>query len=211
MTFGEFVLDLDRGALSCGETELKLRPKSFAVLRYLVEHHGRLVSKEALLQKIWSHMAVTDGVLTQCLMDIRRALGDESQRIIRTIPRRGYRLDMPVTLPESDEKKPSGMLVIGSRRARLVTGENIVGRDPACDVWINNVTVSRRHARIVAGRLSLVLEDLGSKNGTRVGDRLITERHDLRDGDRLRFGKVDAVFRDTPSAQPTETQLDIAD
>lgn len=51
----------------------------------------------------------------------------------------------------------------------------------------------------------------GSKNGTRVDGRLVTERLNLRDGDRIRLGSVDAVFRDTPSVQPTETQLDVAD
>jgi TolB-like protein/DNA-binding winged helix-turn-helix (wHTH) protein/thioredoxin-like negative regulator of GroEL len=94
--FGEFTLDLRRGALFRAGMEVKLRPKSFEVLRVLVERHGQLVSKEDLLAGIWGRAIVTDGAVTQCLIDVRRALGDESQQIVRTVPRRGYVFDAPV-------------------------------------------------------------------------------------------------------------------
>lgn len=94
--FGEFTLDLNRGALSKAGAEIKLRPKSLEVLAYLLRHHGRLVSKDELMAAVWGRVVVTDGSLTQCLIDIRRALDDRSQRMIRTVPRRGYLLDVPV-------------------------------------------------------------------------------------------------------------------
>lgn len=95
-SFGEFTLNLDRGALLRAGAEVKLRPKSFAVLCHLVERHGRLVTKEELLDAIWVRSVVTEGSVTQCLIDIRRAIGDESHRMIRTVPRRGYLFDLPV-------------------------------------------------------------------------------------------------------------------
>src|SRR5204862_8200539 len=89
-SFGEFRLDLTRGALYLGNEELKLRPKSFDVLKYLTQNQGRLVSKDEIIDAIWKGTSVTDDSLVQCLKDIRHALGDSAQQIIKTVPRRGY-------------------------------------------------------------------------------------------------------------------------
>ena len=94
--FGDFTLNLRRGCLLRGAEELKLRPKSFEVLRHLVENSGRLVSKDELLGAIWPDTAVTDDSLVQCLIEVRRALGDSEQQIIKTVPRRGYILELNV-------------------------------------------------------------------------------------------------------------------
>lgn len=88
--FEEFQLDLTRGTLYRGNQEIKLRPKSFDVLRYLTENPGRLVGKDELIESVWQGMAVTDDSVVQCLKDIRRALEDKDQTFIRTVPRRGY-------------------------------------------------------------------------------------------------------------------------
>jgi len=96
LSFSEFTLDLTRGSLLHGQQEIKLRPKSFEVLRYLVQNNGRLISKDELIHAVWIDTAVTDDSLVQCLKDIRRALSDEAQEIIRTVPRRGYIFDTTV-------------------------------------------------------------------------------------------------------------------
>jgi TolB-like protein/DNA-binding winged helix-turn-helix (wHTH) protein/Tfp pilus assembly protein PilF len=88
--FGEFTLDVTLGCLLRGQKEIKLRPKSFGVLKYLVENHGRLISKDELMQAAWAETAVTDDSLVKCLKDIRQALDDEAHQIIKTVPRRGY-------------------------------------------------------------------------------------------------------------------------
>ena len=97
--FGEFTLDLDSGFLRRGADEITLRPKVFDALTYLVERSGRLVTKAELIGAIWPDAAVTDNSLAQCLAEIRRALGDDSQQIIRTVARRGYMFAAPVTTP----------------------------------------------------------------------------------------------------------------
>ncbi|MFN0103175.1 MAG: winged helix-turn-helix domain-containing protein [Bryobacteraceae bacterium] len=97
--FGDFTLDLDRGALLRGAEEVTLRAKSFEVLTYLVERHGRLLTKAALAEAVWPDTAVMDNSLSQCIVEIRRALGDESQQLIRTVARRGYLFTAPVTTP----------------------------------------------------------------------------------------------------------------
>lgn len=88
--FGGFALDLDRELLLHGDAEIRLRPKCFEVLRVLVEHHGRLVTKDDLHEKVWAPAAVSDDSLSHCLNEIRRALGDANRDMISTVPRRGY-------------------------------------------------------------------------------------------------------------------------
>jgi DNA-binding winged helix-turn-helix (wHTH) protein/TolB-like protein/tetratricopeptide (TPR) repeat protein len=88
--FQGFTLDLTRGCLLHEGQEVKLRPKSFEVLRYLVERPGRLVGRAELMQAIWPDTFVSDESLAQCLMEVRRALQDDSQRLVKTVPRRGY-------------------------------------------------------------------------------------------------------------------------
>jgi TolB-like protein/DNA-binding winged helix-turn-helix (wHTH) protein len=95
--FDDFTLDLDRGCLWRAGQEIKLRHKSFEALKYLVEHHGRLVTKAEMIQALWPDVFVTDDSLVQCLIDVRRALGDDEQRYVKTILRRGYRFDAQVS------------------------------------------------------------------------------------------------------------------
>lgn len=95
--FGDYTLDLGRGGLFKGPEELRLRPKSFEVLVRLVEGHGRLVTREELLEGVWGHPYGSDASLTQCLIEIRRALGDKTHEVIRTVPRRGFVFEMSVT------------------------------------------------------------------------------------------------------------------
>ncbi len=94
--FDSFALDLDRSALIGQAGEVALRPKSFEVLRHLLEHAGRIVAKDALMQAVWPDVTVGDESLAQCVSEIRRALGDGGLRIVKTVPRRGYMIDVPV-------------------------------------------------------------------------------------------------------------------
>jgi TolB-like protein/DNA-binding winged helix-turn-helix (wHTH) protein/Tfp pilus assembly protein PilF len=96
-SFLDFTLDLGAERLLRGTSDIKLRPKSFQVLRYLVERHGRLVTREELLQTVWGDVAVTDESVTKCIADIRKALG-HSQDIIRTVTRRGFIFQAEVRL-----------------------------------------------------------------------------------------------------------------
>src|SRR5437870_10785700 len=88
-SFAGFTLDLTRGCLLRGNREIKLEPKPFDVLKYLVQNPGRLILKSELMQALWPDTAVTDDSLVQCLIKVRNALGDDA-RIIKTVPRRGY-------------------------------------------------------------------------------------------------------------------------
>src|SRR5260370_4152839 len=86
MSFDVYTLDLMSCALLRGGETIGLRPKAFDVLRYLVEHAGRLVSKEELIGAVWRGILVTDDSVVQGIQDIREALSLPHHRVVHTIP-----------------------------------------------------------------------------------------------------------------------------
>jgi predicted ATPase/DNA-binding winged helix-turn-helix (wHTH) protein len=88
--FGEFTLDVVRGCVLKAGEQIKLRPKVYETLKYLVEHPGRLIGKQELMEAVWPDAFVTDDSLVQCTLELRRALDDRSQQLLKTVPRRGY-------------------------------------------------------------------------------------------------------------------------
>jgi predicted ATPase/DNA-binding winged helix-turn-helix (wHTH) protein len=88
--FGDFTLDVARGCVFKAQKEIRLRPKVFEALKYLVEHPGRLIAKQEFMQAVWPDAFVTDDSLVQCTLELRRALEDRSQQLLKVVPRRGY-------------------------------------------------------------------------------------------------------------------------
>ena len=89
--FAGFVVNVTRGTLlNATGVEIPLRRQSFELLCVFVENAGRLLDRETINRRIWGDIVVSDDSITQCIGDIRRALGDEAQQILRTVPRRGY-------------------------------------------------------------------------------------------------------------------------
>ncbi|HSF33592.1 MAG TPA: AAA family ATPase [Candidatus Tectomicrobia bacterium] len=97
--FGPFRLDLASERLWRVAQELVLRRKSFAVLRYLLERAGRLVSRDEVLEAIWPGIVVNDAALTVCISELRQVLGDGAQtpEYIETVHGRGYRFIGTIT------------------------------------------------------------------------------------------------------------------
>jgi len=116
--FGEFTLDLDRCVLLYESKEIALRPKSFDVLHYLLKNSQRVVPRDEILNEVWPDVFVIDDSLTQCLFDIRKALGENGKHIVRTVPRRGYVFDLPVTYIDSveSEQTSSVEILLSARR-----------------------------------------------------------------------------------------------
>jgi TolB-like protein/DNA-binding winged helix-turn-helix (wHTH) protein len=110
--FDSYMLDLRRGTLRSGEDDIEIRPKTFEVLKLLVENAGRLVSKDEIVAAVWPSVFVTDDSVVQCVKELRRALGQDGERLVRTVPRRGYRLeaDGPAdpSVPSPDERRAGG-------------------------------------------------------------------------------------------------------
>ena len=93
IAFGPFRLEMTQGRLWRGDQVIALRPQSLAMLRYLVAHPGRLVTKAELRQHVWAGTHVSDTVLRVCVHEIRAALGDAAAapRYLETVGRQGYR------------------------------------------------------------------------------------------------------------------------
>ena len=93
LTFDAFRLESPPGGLCRGDTVIALRPRSLAVLQYLVEHPGRLLTKAELRQQVWAGTHVTDIVLRVSIREIRAALGDSATtpHYVETVGQEGYR------------------------------------------------------------------------------------------------------------------------
>ena len=126
LRFDRYVLDLNRGSLFLGRHEITLRPKTFAILRHLVENPSRLVSKDELFGAVWTNLAITDDVLVQSIGELRRALGDDGPRLIRTIPRRGYRFEAAVSGFASVDPSTSD-----DARDAAASEDGVLNRSPA--------------------------------------------------------------------------------
>src|SRR5262245_21399459 len=133
--FADFRLDPTNARLWQGAQVIALTPKVFDVLHYLVTHADRLVTKDAMLDAVWSETAVSDGVVRIAIGELRRALGDTAQapRYIATVQRRGYRFVAPVTCtaleaaPPADSS-PSSPPLLPSPPPLLVGREAVLAR-----------------------------------------------------------------------------------
>jgi DNA-binding winged helix-turn-helix (wHTH) protein len=213
--FGDFVVDDATRQLMRGGVAIHMSPKAFDLLVALLRERPNVLSKEDLHARLWPKTFVSDASLAMIVAEVRAALGETARQpsAIRTVHRRGYAFQADaVDSPQAADvvAVPAGSvtgcwLVTTSRQIALTPGDNIVGRDPAAQVWLDSPSVSRRHARIrvEAGRARL--EDLDSKNGTFVGDRRVDEVIWLGDGDDVRFGSVGTRFR-TWAAEATRTE-----
>ena len=99
-TFDGFRLEPPPGGLWRGDVQLALRPRSLAMLRYLLAHAGRLVTKAELRQHVWGGAHVTDTVLRVSVQEIRAALGDTAAapQYLETVAQQGYRCLLPISL-----------------------------------------------------------------------------------------------------------------
>ena len=206
--FGPFTLDVDQRRLLRGDAELHLTPKAFDLLLLLIEEAPRVMRKTDLHERLWPGTFVSDATLVGLVKELRRVLDDDEPKpLIRTAHRVGCAFDGQLERGSAGSATVSRWVVAGSRRIPLQAGENLIGRDPASAICLDANGVSRRHARIVVGANGVRLEDLGSKNGTSVGeDDALTKPVTLRDGDLIHIGPIVVVYHASASGISTETQ-----
>lgn len=120
--FGEFTLNVARGSVSKSGAEVKLRPKVYDMLKYLVEHAGQLALKEQLMRAVWPDSAVTDDSLVQCALELRRALGDGDRLLFKAVPRRGYLFTAPVIAGKASAKEIAAIDFLAPADAREFRG-----------------------------------------------------------------------------------------
>jgi DNA-binding winged helix-turn-helix (wHTH) protein len=214
--FGEYVLDTDaRRLIRRDGTGVHLSTKAFDLLRLLVERRPNVLDKASLHAEIWPRTFVVDANLTVLVAELRRALADNARepRFIRTVHAHGYSfsgeaVDLVPAAPQASEAPARCWLVWNERAIVLVEGEDIIGRDPDCAVWVDASGVSRRHARIEVQRADDVvrLEDLGSKNGTFVNGSLIRGVVPVTNGSVIQVGAVELIVRIWSRGKSQETE-----
>lgn len=207
--FGRFTLDREQRLLTRDGGPVHLTPKAFELLSVLVAAAPRVLTKADLHAELWRDSYVSDATLTGLVKELRRALQDDDRAwpVIRTVHRVGYAFCASTHVEGGSQPLPqtSYWLIARGRRLILRGGDNIVGRDPASDVWLDDPSVSRRHSRIGIAETGNRIEDLGSKNGTTVNEMPVTRPIALHDGDRVVFGSVSGVFRSSSAGLSTET------
>src|SRR5262249_45387403 len=139
---------------------------------------------------------------------LRKALGDDrrQERFVRTLHGFGYAFSGEVLDGSGKEAEAPARLIWEETVFALQPGETIVGRSEEAPGRIGAPGVSRRHGRLVVANGEATLEDLGSKNGTFVGEQRIQGATALRDGDCVRLGGQLLVFRLAGAAGATQTE-----
>ena len=174
LTFGPFHFDRIEGRLWQGDQPIALRPQSMAMLRYLVRHPRRLVTKAELRQQVWASRHISDTVLRRSVHEIRRALGDvaAAPRYLETVGRQGYQF----LLGEATEV-PS-----------LPTMGPIVGREGDVEVlaqWFLRAEQGARQCVLLSGEagigkttvVDILLERLGAESGVQMARGQCTEHY----------------------------------
>ncbi|HEY6066383.1 MAG TPA: FHA domain-containing protein, partial [Thermoanaerobaculia bacterium] len=202
LAFGDCVFDPGTHEVLRGGRASVLPAKAFGLLDLLLARRPNAVSKEEIHGRLWPGTFVSDASVANVVADLRAALGDDGRdaRIIRTVHRFGYAFRAEVKeVPAPSTPRAAGRtfcrVLWDGREIQLRDGENVLGRDPEAVVWIDDFSVSRRHARIVVGSGGATLEDLSSKNGTKVQGRRIRAVTTLADRDVIEIGPASLVFR----------------
>jgi adenylate cyclase len=203
--FDRWVMDCARGILTDGHGPIPLRPKSFDVLAYLLKHAGQLVTRDDVISAVWPNVTVSEESLTQCVSEIRQALGSAGQSIIRTVPKRGYRVDVPVRQAMEREAEAASPAAVDSERwspaPRAVLEEpsiavlpfvNLSG-DPGQDHLGDGMTEDVINGLSRCGSLAVIARNSSfSYRGRSVDVRRVGEELGVRyivEGSVRRFGK----------------------
>lgn len=157
LTFSSYRLNPHTGQLWRGKQEVRLTGKASAVLRYLVERAGQVVTKDELFAAVWPETVVSDAALTSCIQELRQALRDnaKSPRYIATVHRRGFQFIGTVASSQhsvANRKRPANISQLATGDRQLTTP--IVGREPELAQlhgWLEKALHGERQLIFVTG------------------------------------------------------------
>jgi DNA-binding winged helix-turn-helix (wHTH) protein len=220
--FGIFEVDLATGELRRKGLKIRLQEQPFQVLKMLLERPGELVRREDLRQRLWPEVLSADFEqgLNKAVHKVRLALGDsaDNPHFVETLSRRGYRfiasLEGNGRAASTGRERPllprrvAFSVVWEGRAIPLSEGCNTIGREHDSTICIHLASVSRRHALIHVAGETAILEDLGSKNGTRLKGQRIQSPSPLADGDEIGVGSARLMFEAVSSLRSTKSTHD---
>jgi hypothetical protein len=175
------------------------------LLAALAERRPKVVERAELRRLVWPDAVVGGTTLARLVNEVRAAVGDSAGRgaVVRTVPRVGYAFSAEAVEEKRSSAAGRYALQWGQRHVPLAPGENVIGRAAEAAISVASSKVSRRHARILVERGRAILEDLGSRNGTFLGERRIDAPVELRHGDRIVIGPVELIFRVSAAEEVT--------
>ena len=194
LRFGNVVLDMSRGSLrDGGGAEVALRPKSLELLLALARNPGRIMSRDELFEAVWPDVTVTEDSIAQCVREVRRVIGDPDGRVLRTIVKRGYCLDVPQT--RSPDREPTAQSK-NDRPSLAILPFQSIPSDPDADRFADGIVeeittaLSRFRSLFVIARSSAFIfkgESVDVRDvGRRLGARYVLEGSIQRAGDQVR-------------------------
>ena len=179
--FGPFSLDLDDRSLKREGVEVSLTPKLFELLATLVANAGRLVEKEAILEKVWPDVAVEEGNLTKGVFTLRQVLGHtDDTRYIDTVSKRGYRFVAPLVT----EALPEAPVLPGENSTDLPIAENSIAVMP-----FNDMSAARDHEFFCEGMSEEIINALGRVPELRVASYTSSARFKRAAADPASIGR----------------------
>jgi DNA-binding winged helix-turn-helix (wHTH) protein len=213
LVFGDCLFDRERRELTRHGSVVHAGPKLLRLLELLLDTRPRALTKDEIHQSLWSGTFVSDATLTSLVAELRAAIGDDARtpQLVRTIHGYGYAFCGEVAT-ETHPSRPardrmrSFRVIVGDREIALSPGEHVLGRSNDAAIFVDDVGVSRDHARITIGEQGATLEDLGSKNGTMLNGRTIDGPTVLADGALIVLGATALKFRVFETSSSTETQ-----
>ncbi len=174
LAVSDWVFDSDIREVVRKGRAISLSPKAFSLLELLIRRRPKAVSKDEIHEHLWPGTFVSPANLANLVVELRAAAVGSTSAVPRPFACR---------------------LVWGPREIALDSPENVIGRDSGAVVWIDDTSVSRRHARIAVDQDGATIEDLGSKNGTYVRGKRIEKSARLADRDVIKIGPARMVFR----------------
>ncbi|MBY0362036.1 MAG: winged helix-turn-helix domain-containing protein [Phreatobacter sp.] len=165
MRIGQHDLDLLNGTLVHDGERVHLRAKTFALLSYLAKNAGRVIGKDELISAVWPDVIVTEDSLTQAIRELRRVLGD---RVLRTVPRRGYVLET-----SRDDRVAEGppsvvvlpFLTVSERPEDRILADGVVEEICQCLGRYGLVRVIARHSAFQCRPEDIAPQDAARKLG----------------------------------------------
>jgi len=155
--FDQFCLDSDRKALFRGGEPVRLTPRAFRLLEFLIRQHPKAVSKRELLDHVWAGSVVEEANLKTLVLEIRSALEERGGRpdVIRTVFGYGYAFAAEAKEEAKRDARALAVVKWGTHTVELPEGAHLIGRREDCAVAIDDPSVSRVHARLDVTRDSL--------------------------------------------------------
>ena len=209
------MVDLQRGSVTddAGNSIATLRPQAAEILQVLVAKCGEIVTKDELMRTVWGNIAVSDDSLVQCVIEIRKALGDHKHQIVRTLPKRGYVLETNATDDSRNSRNATGVLPATPRRGAWIgpaAGLGVVVMAAAAYFWPVRGSETDRPAIVVLpvenanGHPAGALDEMAARERAKVAEEhLLAARREIdtlrSSGQTARSAREEALRRELDS------------